>query len=165
MESSKATGCHIKPVTGDPQAVQINLIRHQCTYLSSGKHKKRKPFVKQIPPNHKNAGSEHQQVSSNYKKSFDQKNAHKNKERCSKCGDSPHVEGFQCPAKKFQCKACHKFGHFTSLCYQKKQVPFMSKKPKAHHLQAGAIYLCEDAICGHSEESSSDDSICLQLKV
>ena len=62
-------------------------------------------------------------------KSFDPKNAHKNKDRCSKCGDSTHVEGFQCLAKKFQCKACHKFGHFTSLCYQKKQHPFKSSRP------------------------------------
>ena len=147
------------------QAVQINLMMHQCTELSSGIHKRRKPFVKQRPPSHKNAGSEHQQVSHQYKKSFDPKNAHKNKERCSKCGDSTHVEGFQCPAKKFQCKACHKFGHFTSLCYQKKQVPFKSKKPKAHQLQAGAMYACEDAIFGHSEENSSNDSFCLKLKV
>ena len=146
MESSKATVCHIWKVAGDPQAAQINLMRHQCTELSSGKHKKRKPFVKQRPPSHKNAGSEHQQVSSHCKKSFDPKNAHKNKERCSKCGDFTQMEGFQCPAKKFQCKACHKFGHFTSLCYQKKQVPFKSKKPKAHQLQARAIYVCEDAI-------------------
>ena len=39
--------------------------------------------------------------------------------RCNKCGDSTHLEGFQYPAKKFQCKVCHKFGHHTSLCFQK----------------------------------------------
>ena len=83
MENSKATACHIKQVAGDPQAVQINIMRHQCTEPSSGKHKKRKTFVKQRPPSHKNAGSEHQQVSSQYKKSLDPKNAHRNKERCS----------------------------------------------------------------------------------
>ena len=47
-------------------------------------------------PSHKNAGNENQQVSSHY-----MKNAHQNKDRCSKCGDSTNVEGSQCPAKKF----------------------------------------------------------------
>ena len=42
MESSKATAKHIKQVAGDPQAAQINLMRCQCTELSSGKHKKKK---------------------------------------------------------------------------------------------------------------------------
>ena len=75
------------------------------------------------------------------------------------------MEGFQCPAKKFQCKACHKFGHFTSLCCQKKQAPFKSRRPKAHQFQVGAVYACENAICGQYEDSSSDDSFCLQLKI
>ena len=31
LESSKATACHIKQVAWDPQAMQINLLRHQHT--------------------------------------------------------------------------------------------------------------------------------------
>ena len=70
------------------------------------------------------------------------------------------------PAKKFQCKACHKFGHFTSLCYQKKQASFKSRRPKVHQLQSGTVYMQERVICGHSEGySSSNDSLCLQIKV
>ena len=46
MESSKATTCHMKQVAGDPQAEQINLLRHQCTELPAGKYKKIKPCVK-----------------------------------------------------------------------------------------------------------------------
>ena len=69
------------------------------------------------------------------------------------------MEGFPCTAKKFQCKASHKFGNFTSLCYQKKQVPFKSRKPKAHQLQAGTVYAQERTICGPSGDyGSSDDS-------
>ena len=76
------------------------------------------------------------------------------------------MEGFQCPVKKFQCKACHKFEHFTSLCYQKKQASFKFRRPKAHQLQAGTVYTQKKAICRHSEHySSSDDSFCLQIKV
>ena len=69
-------------------------------------------------------------------------------------------------AKKFQCKACHKFGHFTSLCYQKKQVNFKPRRPKAHQLQADTVYAKDSAICGQSEEdSSSEDFFCLQFKI
>ena len=76
------------------------------------------------------------------------------------------MEGFQCPAKKFQCKAWHNFGHFTSLCYQKKQASFKYRRPKAHQLQAGTVYAQEKATCRHYEDySSSDDSFCLQTKV
>ena len=141
-------------------------MRHQHTEIPPGKHQKKKSFVKPKQSSHKNAVQENPQASSYNKKSFDPRNVHKNKDRYSKCGDSTHVEGFQCPAKKFQCKACHKFRHFTSLCYQKKQVPFKSRRPKAHLLQTGTVYVQEKAICSHSEDySSSDDSFCLQIQV
>ena len=153
-------------MAGDPQASQINLLRHQYTELSAGKYKKKKSSVKSRQANHKNHGSENSQFPSQHKKQFDVKNAHQNKERCSKYGDSIHVEVFQCPAKKFQYKACHKFGHFTSLCYQKKQAPFKSRKPKAHQLHTGAVYAKESAIHSQSKDySSSNDSFCLQIKL
>ena len=162
MESSKATAHHIKQVAGDPQTGQINLMRHQGKEISGGKHKKRNSFVKPKQPSHKNVVHENAQASGYNKKSFDPRNMLKNRDRCSKCGDSTHVEGFHCPAKKFQYKGCHKFGHFTSLCYQKKQVPFKSRRPKVLQLQAGTVYAQERAIHGHSEGySSSDDSFCL----
>ena len=44
-----------------------------------------------------------------------------NSNRSSKCGDTTHHEGFTCPTKKYQCKACHKFEYFTSQCFQRKQ--------------------------------------------
>ena len=82
-----------------------------------------------------------------------------------KCGDFLHA-GFHCPVKKYQCKLCHKFRHFTSLCYQKKQVSFKPRQPKTHMLQVGAVYACDKSICGHLEDlSSSDDSFCLELKI
>ena len=126
--------------------------------------------MKPRPPSHKNDASDRQKVSSyhnnNYKKSFDAKNVYKNKERCQKCGDSIHIEGFQCSVKKYQCKSCHKYGHLTSLCYQKKQASFKPSKPKAHVLQVEAVYACDKSICGHSEEfSSSNESFCLQVKI
>ena len=58
MKSSKAIAKYIKQVAGDPQGVQINLMNHQHTELSSGKHKKKKSFVKSRQPSHKNASNE-----------------------------------------------------------------------------------------------------------
>ena len=95
-ESSKATVRHIKQVAGEMQATQIHLMRHQHTELSNGKYKKQKPQAKTRPMQNKNA---EQKQSSYHKKSFDSRNAHKQKDRCSKCGDSTHLEGFACPAK------------------------------------------------------------------
>ena len=159
MESSKATACHIKHMASDLQAVQINLMRHQHTEISTGKHQKRKSFVKPKQPSHKNFFHENSQGSSYSRKSFDPRNVHKNKDRCSKCGDSTHVEGFQCCAKKFQGKACHTFEHFTSPCYQKKQASFKPRRPKTHQLQSRTVYVQERAICSHFEGySSCDDS-------
>ena len=88
----------MKQVASDPQAAQINLMKHQCIDLPASKHKKRKPFVKPRPPSHKNDTSDRQ---NHYKKSFDAKNVYKNKERYQNCGDSNHIENFQCSAKKF----------------------------------------------------------------
>ena len=55
---------------------------------------------------------------------------------------------------------------FTNLCYQKKPEPFKSRRPKAHQLQAGTVYVQEKAICGCSEDYSPiDDSFYLQIQV
>ena len=32
----------------------------------------------------------------------------KNPNQCTRCGDSPHAQGFNCLAKKYQCKHCTK---------------------------------------------------------
>ena len=57
----------------------------------------------------------------NSMKPFDMRNMNKQSDRCIRCGDTIHAKGFQCPAKKIQYKVCHKFGHFTTVCYQKNQ--------------------------------------------
>ena len=157
-ESSKATVRHIKQVAGQMQATQIHLMRHQCTELPHGKYKKQKPQAKQRSI--QNKSTEQKQASFN-KKFFDPRGAYKQKDRCSKCGDSTHLEGFTCPAK---CKSCHKFGHFTSLCFmkgQQKQVYHKNHKPKAHQLTAGTV----QAYDSQSDSEDSDNSFCLQLQL
>ena len=81
-----------------------------------------------------------------------------------KCGDTAHHEGFTCPAKKYQCKACHKFGHFTSQHFQKRQPSqYQARQPKAHQIMADEIHNTLDSY--QSDISSSDDSFCLQVKI
>ena len=160
-DSSKATARHIMQVAGEMQPTQIHLMRHQYTKVSNGKYKKQKPQAKPRPMQNKNV---EQKQPSHYKKSFELRSAHKKKERCSKCGDSTDLEGCQCPTKRYQCKSCHKFGHFTSLCFmigQQKQAYHKPHKPKEHQLTAGTIQTYDS----HVESESSDDSFCLQLQI
>ena len=110
MEASKATAWHIKKVASDPTVAQINLVRHQQTDLPPSKHKRN--AFKPRPSSNKCHTSKQQMPP--YRRKFDPKQAHTIKERCSKCGDSRHVEGFKCPVKKYQCKSCHKYGHLPA---------------------------------------------------
>ena len=146
--------------------MQINLLRHQHTELPAGKYKKKRPPGKFKQINHKHQGSNSYKLQVQQKKRFDTKGVHNDRNRCSKCGDTVHLEGFQCPAKKYQCKACHKFGHFTSMCYQKKQAYSKPRRPKVHQLQAGTVYACNSASYDHSDDdSTANDSFCLQVKI
>ena len=126
------------------------------------KQELRKAFQSRTP-SHKHHTGEHQVPP--YKRKFDPKQAHTSKERCSKCGDSRHIEGSKCPAKKYQCKSCHKYGHFCSLCF-KIQVLFKSRVPKVHQLQAEEVHMQDESICSQSEDfTSSDDSFGLQVRI
>ena len=125
LESSKATARHIKQVSGEPQATQINLLQHQRTKLPQHRYKKKRSHTKPRPRNNKPCRHEQYQGQILHRNKGDHKLATSNRlvplnnsNRCSKCGDTAHHEGFTCPAKKYQCKACHKFGHFTSQCFQ-----------------------------------------------
>ena len=89
--------------------------------------------------------------------------------KCNRCSNTPHAKGFQCPSRKYQCKICHKFGHFTSVCFQKSQGQhssnsFHARKPKAQQLHAGAFYTLHDAESS-KYESGLEDTFCLQMKI
>ena len=101
------------------------------------------------------------------KKAFNPRKILRNDERCDKCGDSKHIEGFQYSACKYQCKKCHRFGHFSSLCYKKQE--FYKKRPrspKAYQLTSGRLSAQDNSICSHpNDNSSSDEPFCLQMKL
>ena len=125
-------------------------MRHQCTGLPHGKYKKQKPQAKPRL-------TQNTQIKDKQATTRSPRGAYKQKDRFSKCGDSTHLEGFTCPAKKDQCKTCHKYGHFTSLCFmkgQQKQAYHKNWKPKAHQLTAGTI----QAYDSQSDSEGSDNS-------
>ena len=135
LESSQATPKHMRHVTKDPQATQISLLRHQRTGLPPSNFQ-----VKQIKRYRVRPSPNKQYQEDKYKERMPQVNArfHKNpqehaspEDRCSKCGDTSHIEGFRCPASRFQCKHCHKFGHFSKLCYKKKESEYKKNKRKS----------------------------------
>ena len=83
FKSSKATVHHIKQVAGDPQATQINLMRHQLTELPTNRHnKKRRPTGRPKP--HKAPESS---ASNQVKKSYDNRKPQRAHDCCNKCGN------------------------------------------------------------------------------
>ena len=123
LESSKATARHIKQVAGDPQAAQINLLRHQRTELPAGKYKKKKSGIKPRQSSHKHHGQEGYHVQAQPKKRFDARGTHNDKSRCSKCGDSVHIEGFQCPAKNTSARLAISLATLPACVFRRSKPP------------------------------------------
>ena len=141
---------------------QIQLMHHQCTELLTGNYIKQKKTTKPKLQNHRPMEPH------TSRKPFDLQEPETQSDRCIRCGDTIHAKGFQCPARKFQCKVCHKLGHFTTVCYQKNQQAsnsFKPRKPKAHQFFTGALYTHQDGDSNVSDESDTDESFCLQMIV
>ena len=140
MESSTSTTRHIKEVASHPQAAQVNLMRHQRTDLPASKSRWKYQSPKFRSKGQKRYSSEHKNEQPPYKKKIDPSQANQRRERCFKCGDSKHIEGFNCPAGKYQCRNYMKYGHFTSLCYRRSESSKF-RTHQAHQLQAGLLYM------------------------
>ena len=165
MESSKATAKHIRQVAGDLLAAQVQLMQHQRTQLPTGNYPRRKT---NLASGQKLQNCKTPDIPTAWKLS-DMQRPDVQPDKCNRCGNTPHAKGFQCPARKFQCKICHKFGHFTSVCFQKSQGQqssnsFQARKPKAQQLHAGALYTIHDAESSEYE-SGLEDTFCLQMKI
>ena len=158
-----------KSMTCVAYATQVNLLRYKRTELPPSKfqRKQRKSF-RSRPANHKYQQEDKQdERAPEAHRKF--KHVHTSwEDRHNKCGDIQHTEGFRCPASRHQCK-CHKFRHFSHLCFKKKQEAAYkkgSRNPKAHQLMVGK-YSTEHPIDDqeHTSVTSSEDSFCLQMKV
>ena len=165
MESSKATAKYIQQVAGDLLAAQIQRMQHQHTQLPARNYPRSKQTstMRRKPQNHKSL-----EIPTSQKPSDLQKLDCVLWQMHQVVVTHLHAKGFQCPARKLQCKICHKFGHFTTVCYQKSQQlssSFKTRKPKAQQLCAGALYTHHDADRSGSETSDTEDSFCLQMKI
>ena len=109
LESSKAMAQHIKQVSGEPHAAQINLLQHQRMELPQHRHKKKKSHAKLNQGNcklqHGNDLSHGQKIKGNHFPPTSNKLPPSgNHNWCSKCGDTAHREGFTCPAKSISAR-------------------------------------------------------------
>ena len=127
IKSSKATARHIKQVLMEPQATQVNLLRHQRTELPQHRYKKKRSYTKPKPGNNKSHGHDQyqSQISQRNKANHKPATSHRpapsnNFNRCLKCGNTACCEGFTCLAKKYQWKACHKFETYHKPMFPKK---------------------------------------------
>ena len=155
-------------MSSEPQATQIHLLRHQRTELPPTKfqRKQNKRFKQRQLPNKKYQEDQYREIKPQAKERF-YKNTQEHtslENRCITCGDSPHVEGFRCPTSRFQCKHCHKYGHFSKLYFKKNGSEHKQniRRPKAHQLMVGT----DSAVGDQSDTSysSSEDSFCLQMQ-
>ena len=147
---------------------------HQRTELPPSKaHRKQFKKKKSRPKNMGYSNDEHHQEhykKNDYenKKKFNPRQILQSEDRCHKCGDTKHIERFQCSARKYQCRNCHKLGYFSSLCYRKqesyKKTP---RSPKACQLKSGRLSAEDKSMYRNTSDSSSseDETFCLQMKV
>ena len=72
--------------------------------------------------------------------------------------DTKHAQDFAYPANKYQCKACKKYGHITSLCFSKQKT---CTKHSAYQITAEEIENDSESEVEEDEDSTSDDSFVL----
>ena len=165
MESSKATTKHIRQVAGDLPAAQIQLMQHLCTELSAGNYPKRKKTAtaRQKPQNHRFPEIHTSQ------KPFDLWKPETHSDRCTRCGDTLHTKGFQCPARKFQCKACHKFVsfHYSMLIKRVNRHwdQLSLENPKHNNFKQRPYTPNMMQIEVDPELSDTEEPFCLQMKI
>ena len=150
----------MKQVARDPKAVQVNLLRHQHTEIPPSKSKKKNKASKFRQEANKFYDEKPRKLQENRR--FDHE--HTRQDRCSKCDDTPHVEGFRCPASRYKCKNCHKVGHLSSLCFKKKESEYKrdSRQPRGQQLKVGRASVQSSSYDQFDTSSSSgDDSFCL----
>ena len=129
LEAGRATAKYIRgtnTIGKDPTVEGVNQVQKQGNPKGKGQKRKgwhkdshqhsqiyptKKPF-KPNPQQGQPHGQGQRQHKPNSQASFDPN-------ICKHCGDTRHRPGFNCPASKFQCKKCHKYGHFSSKCLTK----------------------------------------------
>ena len=155
LESSKATAKYIKQHTSSMQgATEVNVLRHNHTSLPP---KKKKGSKKPNPSTRTKLQQplQHKQVNQHQSLPYA-----KNTNQCTRCGDSPHAQGFNCLAKKYQCKHCTKIGHFTKMCFTKSAHPQLQQYHRGKPKQAHQIVVPE-----HYNKCDNDDKFMIAFQL
>ena len=90
-------------------------------------------------------------------------------ERCHKCGDTPHMEGFRCPASRHRCKHCSKMdisviyasGRNKKVHTRKIQETQWHTNYKLESTLQKIPYITKE----DTDVSESEDSFCLQMQM
>ena len=109
LESSKATVRHIKQVSGEPQATQNQFTASPEDRATSTQVQKKKSHAKPRQGNSKllcrNDPHQGQKMKGNhFPPRSNRLPPSNNHNRCSKCGNTAHQEGFRCPAKSISAR-------------------------------------------------------------
>ena len=145
LEAGWATAKYIKGtnMTGkDPSTEGVNQVHKQAKQQAKGQkrkgwnkdshHSQNHPAKKQFKPN-----PQHGQPRAYGNKQQKPKSQQPgDPSTCKHCGDTRHRQGFNCPATKYQCRKCHKYGHFTSKCLTKPQNATVSSVEEVNALAA-----------------------------
>ena len=94
------------------------------------------------------------------------KNKH-TEDQCARCGNTPCMHGFRCPASRNQCKYCREIGHFSHMCFKKPQEQTYKKEPhtpQAHQIHVRR-YSSINQQCDQEDTSRNEDSFCLQIQI
>ena len=169
LESSKSTSKHIKQVSHEPQTAKVTLMRHQCTELPHYKfqRKQRKLKHRQANPRNQHKHQQHGRANGRMPQAKFKEEQTNTQDRCTRCGDTPHMQCFRCPAIRYQFKYCKKIGHFSHVWFKKPQEQTFKKgqnKPQVHQLQVGT-YSSVHQHYDQEDTSKSEDSFCLQMQI
>ena len=130
-------------------AAQINVLWDNGTTLPPTKKKDSK---KPNPSKGTKPQLNLQQKQSNQHQPYD-----RNPNQCTRCGDSPHAQGFKCPAEKYRCKHCTKIGHFTKMCFTKNAYLQPQKYHKGKPKQAHQIFVPEHSTKQYQNTCNCND--------
>ena len=132
----------------------MNLLRQQRREIPSNKAKKKLFQNNKFRSQNMGYSNEvNKQQTPHKKKEFEKKKAFNPRQilnsddRWHKCGDSKHIEGFQCSVCKYQYRNCHKCGHFSSLCYKKNMT--LTRRGLDHPKHISSKWVQFNSICGH----------------
>ena len=98
-------------MSSDSQAAQICLLRHLRTEIPPSKAKRKQSILNNVRNKHSFNEENHHQTPYKQnkfnKKTFNPRQILQSEDWCHKCGDSKHIEGLQCSARKYQCRNPH----------------------------------------------------------